>query len=277
MFCKNFNAILVAEDTDSNRTLVTRTRCKMWSCPYCAQQNRRVWRARIIAHINAIGGEWCWFTLTAHGKKRGKIKSLENLRLAWDTLMKRMKRKYKFQHYVRVYEQHQDGSYHCHAIANFHFHDLRWRYSKGERTTQYSRWLAATAKDMRLGYYTHAANIDSTMHGGYVSSYVTKYMTKLSPEFDAQLGRVRHIQTSQGWAAKAPSGDLDWQIKAGIYLDDLLAASTAKITIIDIQTGQQVTSDDFLDTYVYPPEFSSQNRTAAYDAQFKTPSAGDET
>lgn len=257
-FCENFNAIITTIDDKQNARLITRTRCKMWTCAYCAQINQKTWRARIIDHINKNKNlDWSWFTLTAHSKKRGAEKSLKNLRGAWDKLMKRIKRKYGKTHklhYCRVYEEHKDGSYHLHCIISLKWQNLRNRKSKDGTTVSYDTWLAKQARELKIGYYTHAANFIGK-HAGYIAGYVTKYMTKLSPTMKHELGRVRHIQTSQGWSNFENETDYDWQMKAGYYEDDLIDDMKNKRKVLDIQTGLYVTYDEFLYSYVYPVEF----------------------
>lgn len=257
-YCKNFKAILTAIDTSKSTRLIVRTRCKMWSCPYCAEKNRNIWRAKIIDHINKNKDlSWSWFTLTSHSKKRGVKQSLKNLRGAWDTLMKRIKRKYASIgkiHYCRVFERHKDGSYHLHCIISLHWDSLKIRKSKDKKETSYDAWLSKQAKDVKLGYYTHAANFDG-QHAGYIAGYVTKYMTKLSPEFSAELGRVRHIQTSQVWSKNDEKNELAWDIKHGYYEKNMIDDINARMKVLDLQTGLYITFDEFEDTYVYPPEF----------------------
>jgi hypothetical protein len=271
-FCPHFQAILVAS-TDKE-VLVVRTRCKMWTCPYCAIHNQKMWRARIIEHINnprpkwiflrvgfgaiteTASKKWTWFTLTAHSKKRGAA-SLANLRRAWDTLIKRAKRKYGKFDYVRVYERHKDGSYHLHAIASFHFGDIKERKARvdGSRT-KYSVWLKKNATELKLGYYTHADDIQRN-HAGYIASYVTKYMTKLSDTAMSEFGRIRRIQASQGWAKWRKEKKYDWSIESGIFEQDLNGIFRQEKRIIDIQTGENVTYDNFIDHIIYPPEFDA--------------------
>lgn len=264
IFCANFQAIVTAIDSEENTRLLARTRCKMWSCEYCAERNRKIWQARVIGHINNNNGlDWSWFTLTAHSKKRGKKLSLENLRGAWEKIIKRIQRKYSSVekiHYCRVYEQHKDGSYHIHCIISIKFDDIKERVNKktGEKT-KYSVWLQKTAREMKLGYYTHAANFEGK-HAGYIAGYVTKYMTKLTPEFKSELGRVRHIQTSQGWLDYENENELSWELKAGYYENELLTDMENKTKVLDVQTGEFITFDNFQDTYIYPSEFDHRNK-----------------
>lgn len=231
----------------------------MWTCAYCAKKNQSIWRARIIDHINNNSHlDWSWFTLTAHSKRRGKKTSLKNLRDAWDRLIKRIKRKYdngEKIHYCRVYEQHKDSSYHLHCIISIKWLNLKIRTSRDGSKTSHDTWLDKQAKSLKLGYYTHAANFDGK-HAGYMAGYVTKYMTKLSDDFKETLGRVRRIQTSQGWSKKEYESDLTWIMKSGYYEDNLLTDMTLGRKVLDITIGEYVTYDNFIDSYVYPIEFS---------------------
>jgi len=258
-FCPAFQAILVSIDGD--KLLIARTRCKMWTCPYCAAINQKKWRARIIEHIENSDCPWTWFTLTAHSKKRG-LASLTNIRKAWDSLMKRMKRKYgKFQ-YCRVFERHKDGSYHLHAIAGFHFGDIRERKARKDGTrTKYSVWLKTNATALQLGYYTHADDIERH-HSGYIASYVTKYMTKLSEFAKTEIGRVRRIQVSQGWAKwREFESALMWQVESGVFEQDIDIAMSQNMRYVDVQTGEALSYDNFIDHVIYPPEFDANYKS----------------
>ena len=253
-YCPHFQAILTASIANGD-TLVTRTRCKMWSCEFCAARNREIWRAWLIDNVNKKAGAWSWFTITAHSKKRGERASLTNLRGAWDKLIKRMKRHLGKFEYVRVYEKHKDGSYHAHALISAHFGDIRVRCSNDGSETKYSVWLANAAKECGLGYYTHADDIPLTQHAGYIVSYISKYIVKIDASFKRELGRVRHIQASQGFGAIESLPELDWSMRSGIYLDDVIAHENAGTLIKDINTGEIVTEYNFVTTYIYPQEF----------------------
>lgn len=253
--CPNFEAIIVG--LDENKLLVARLRCNMWTCPYCSAVKQKMWRARIIEHIANSDCKWTWFTLTAHSKMRG-LTSLANLRKAWDTLMKRMKRMFgKFQ-YCRVFERHADGSYHLHCIAGFHFGDIKERKAKKDGTkTKYSVWLKKNATGLKLGYYTHADDIE-TAHSGYIASYVTKYMTKLSDVEKGEYGRIRRIQVSQGWAKWRKQDDgMQWQRETGVFEQDVIEAIGHDMRYVDISTGEYLTLDNFVNHIIYPPEFDA--------------------
>jgi len=255
-FCPNFQAILTG--IDGNKILIVRTRCNMWTCPYCAGIKQKMWRARIIQHINENkDSNWCWFTLTAHSKARG-LASLANIRKAWDTLVKRMKRLYGAFQYCRVFERHKDGAYHLHCIASFHFGDIKLRRSRKDGTqTEYSVWLKTNATQLGMGYYTHADDIQGA-HGGFIASYVTKYMTKLSDVAKGEIGRVRRIQVSQGWAKwKEFESGITWELESGVFEQDMWSAAAESLTYIDIATGESLSYDNFIEHVVYPPEFGA--------------------
>lgn len=262
--CDKFSGLAYSESNTDYK--IAQIGCGQWNCEYCAQKLASRWRARIINAINILGGDWTWFTLTAHSKKRGAWASITNLRNAWDTLMKRLKRKFEVYEgkgkdrvrikqiaYVRVFEQHKDGSFHIHAIANFHFGDIKIRISRKDKSeTKYSAWLQDTARLLKIGIYTHADDLGQDKHAGYVASYVTKYMTKMSGDFIKFLGRVRRIQASQN-LPKLPKGE-KWQFRRDLSVDAAIAISATGKKITDVSTGEVIGADYYGDDiYFYPP------------------------
>lgn len=253
MICKNFHGLAFNESETQYR--IARLGCGKWSCPACSQRLASKWRARVINAVNEIGGLWTWFTITAHGKMRGGYNSITNLRNGWDKLIKRMKRKFGKFCYVRVFEQHKDGSFHIHAIANFHFNDIRIRVSKKDKSeTKYSYWLQQNCKKLGMGLYTHADDIESGKHAGYVASYVTKYMTKMSGDFVKFIGRVRRIQPSQNFP-KLPNKKVEkWEFRRDLSIGAASEISRAGKNIVDITTGETVDGGYFErdNVYLYP-------------------------
>lgn len=254
LYCDNFKRILTTED-DNGNLLIARTRCKRWDCEYCAGINREIWRAKIINHINESDDNWGWFTITAHSKMRGASLSLTNLRGAWDKLIKRMKRHYGNFSYVRVYEPHKDASFHIHAIVSVHFDDIKERENRttGE-IVEYSQWMTDTAKELHLGWYTHANNCPQNAHGGFVASYITKYVTKLDNPHKRALGRIRMIQTSQGWTELKNEQQYEWELAYFLTIQDYTWYQVRGNKIIDINTGEIISKRHFQGTSVYPPE-----------------------
>lgn len=160
-----------------------------------------------------------------------------------------------------MYEPHKDGAYHLHCIVSFHFDDLKIRKGKDNSETTYSEQIRLTAKEFGIGWYTHADNIAPDKHGGYVSSYITKYITKLSIKSKGELGRVRHIQCSNTWSKLPKISEYKWSVATGIYQDDLQEAIDRGKDVIDINTGEKLTYDDFDGAYVYPLDFNVDDET----------------
>ena len=274
--CENFKAFLVAENAPQN-ALLARARCKQWSCAYCAEINKRMWRARIF-HAAETLAEWDWsfITITAHSKARSARASLDNLKSHWSALRKRLKRKYGSFHFVRVYERHNDGAYHLHALLNVHFDDIKIRTSRGGKETPYSAQideyvrridrdkngkrrrnkdgtyklmkLPAGAK-LGLGYYTHAENMRSA-RGAAV--YVSKYLTKDTGEIEKY---TRRIQTSIGFP-KLPNeaSEYEWSLHREFseYDAEMIAWRHGR-EIYDVGQKRRITTDDFELGTLRPP------------------------
>lgn len=250
--CKNFVGVLVAHTGE--KRLAAIARCKSWYCEECAKMNTKQWRAAITDYINKNPDKvWCFFTLTAHRNAKTAEYSLKNIQRAWDRLIKRLKRKYGAFEYVRVYEKHQSGRYHLHAIASFHFGDIvrRNRGKKSEYTD--SPTLRKIATNLGLGYMTSADDLNIAFRA---VSYATKYMTKQMQEDREEWGRVRRIQTSRGIKYKSEkASEYDWVLHSAIFLPDLQQSILDGIPIILLnEDGRELTYDDFLNSNYYPTD-----------------------
>lgn len=248
-YCPNYAAAFLTTTPDGKKLAVA-GRCKQWTCAFCAEKNRAKWTAVLIDHVNKSKDSWSWFTLTAHSSAHKSVNparyTLLNIRNAWDKLIKRMRRKYGKFEYCRVYEQHKSGAFHVHCIRQGVFDDIVVRNEGKENEYSDSVWLRSVAKELKLGYMTHADNIGRAK-AGLVAFYVVKYMTKLESMEDWH--GVRRIQTSRGIKYNTPS-EYTWKIKSGLYLDDL---NTSGDNWYLINEGRELNSDDFNETYVWPP------------------------
>lgn len=243
--CSNFRALLVA-DKDRD-LLVARARCKMWSCPYCADVNRKQWRMRIYKAQDTLGEEWAFVTLTAHSKAHADGDTLNNLQNGWKRLSARMRRRWGTFAYVRVYERHESGEWHWHMLVNFHFDDIRIRKHKNGKETPYSPTLEKMARECSLGWYTHAENM-RTVKGA--AKYVTKYMSKSLEELPKG---IRRIQTSQNFPELTNESEYDWSIRAALYERDLFHIEDRGGEMVDVSTGDKITHSYFELDPVYPP------------------------
>ncbi len=260
-FCPNFSGLLWSDD-GAGRILLARTRCKQWDCHHCSELNRAIWKAKLIHGINEIGGAWSFWSITAHRKMRGYDASLRNLRGAWGKLYHRLKRKHGSFQYARVYEPHSDGSLHIHVISNIVFADIVAGVARNGNAINYSRWLKDTVPACGGGYQTDARNL--TGHGGYVASYVVKYMTKEIGAFTKARGRLRRIQLSQKWPKTGltdVAGDkLAWTLIDALYPRDCVGFWQDGKEIVDISTGQVIDSDVFLTFAYYPVQLANDEK-----------------
>jgi len=182
---KNSRPYLVGVSETANIALLTRPACKMWDCPSCGAKNAARWIARIINHINRVGGTWFMFTLTAHEKWRGALASVKNLRQGWKKLYNRMRYEFGVSSYVKVWEMHKDGSFHLHGLVN---RDIS------------KRWLKKNARECGIGYQVEIHRVDNA---GQVAGYISKYFLKsegqvATRKFIFPRG-LRRIEVSRNW------------------------------------------------------------------------------
>lgn len=212
--CKNPKApILFGKHKEKLHGLVHKTACKQWSCKECAAKNARRAMALCINHINKVGGQWYFATITAHRFWRGKEKSYENIRTNWDKLRKRMIRQHgKNFDYFRVWEYHKDGSFHLHIITNCQLPYAEKTNKKGEKKFTCA-WLKDNAAECGLGFMADYQPLDNA---GFAAHYVTKYMTKSFEDSDKWISGMRRYQTSHDWTRlpdmmEDEKTDYDWQ------------------------------------------------------------------
>lgn len=256
--CENFKAILL-DMTDWRQWYLSRVRCKMWSCEHCAEINRSMWRAHIIDKINQIGtfDRWWFVTITAHRKAhkaRNQEATLRNMQRGLKTLYDRLRRIIKAGtdklEYCRVYEHHKTGKVHAHFIIRGMFTVQSETYDKKGNDEGLTRWLKDNAASCGLGYQASAKPIRSTIgvHAGFLAAYVTKYMTKASQGFAGFPKGVRRIQCSSGFGAlEKPESQFEWAMSKPLIEADVIGR-----VVLDVNTGEQVTTDDFEEHTFYP-------------------------
>lgn len=179
--------------------LLLRGTCKRWGCPVCGARNGSRWLARIIHHMNLPENRrynWYFLTITAHERWRGAERSLKNIRTNWRKLYMRMYRRYNDMMYVKVFEFHQDGSFHLHLIVNHKFG---------------RRWLKDNARQCGLGYQAHSVRSKNT---GQVAGYCAKYLIKSFEHAEKYPKNIRRIAVSQNWTPlpELSDNDREWKI-----------------------------------------------------------------
>jgi len=202
--CTKENQIhLIGVNQNEKVALLSKASCKCWNCEPCAARNAKRWIATVIHGVNTIQGNWYFLTITAHRKFR-KTKSVDNLRKGWKKLYNRilvvLGETLQIGYYCKVWEQHEDGSFHVHILCN---------YCLGER------WAKDNAAQCGMGFQ---ANWSLVENAGQIAGYMAKYTLK-----NALISRggvvwpkgLRRIETSRNWP-KLPKLEVnlgwDWNI-----------------------------------------------------------------
>lgn len=259
-FCPAFNSIAIRKELDTEgRKLLSRTRCKSWNCTFCAELNRRRWRAFLLDVLPAISEIWSFHTVTMPSWIRKQkdwtdddrtIASLSLIRANWDKLMKRLKRQAGAVQYFRVFEQHTDGTLHVHILISMHVPESELHtVKKGKKEYSYWRWLKDAAPECGFGYMTASENLKEA---AAASSYATKYMTKEDLDYSEMLSkyRIRRFQSSQGIGAQSKWGkdDSAWLVKSFIDESELFGQ-----TWYDLNLKKALKRRDFGNQKEYPP------------------------
>lgn len=250
-FCKNFTKILISRP-DQSRIKVLRTRCKMWSCEHCAKTNRNQWREHLMNYILREPIGWTFITLTCSPTSHKNKTTLENARKAWDTCYQALYRYNgrKTFDYVRVFEKHESGQIHVHAIVRVRMDSNNVKNAKNALLApKFTRYLKDLGAAKWGAYIAHAVNLETDT--GFVVLYVTKYMTKQAQNF-ITTKHVRRIQTSKSIGSPKFTSQEEW-----LLIDRLTTYDLATHDIYDVNLKRHLTRADFADGQ-YPPLVDSE-------------------
>lgn len=257
--CKNFSGVAITSTDDDVPALLMRLRCKQWSCEFCAEQNRRMWKRHIIERVDAMGGDWIFITITAHGNAHKAGKTVENLKSAWKKIYDRLRYKFTGQklEYVWVFERHMHEDKHGRKKARYHIHAILRASIAGPNrynpTKKYfyhpemHNWLKDNSAAVGSGFMCHAAKIDSS-EGGLVVNYIVKYMTKDAQDLGKFPKGYRRVTTSRGFGSPKPKSDMRWEFRAHILKGEVMR----RVKITDVSIGKIVTLESFGDGDLYP-------------------------
>lgn len=269
-YCPHYSLPLHTTDKGEGDALIYRARCKQWTCEYCAELNRRVWRARLMLEVEKepVVGWYFWtFTLLGKDHEGDTATSLQVWREHWDTLMKRLKRDVGKFRYVRVFEGHKSGILHVHMLADATYSDVVEIAESDGRVNYRSDTCEKHLIEIGLGWRHDIKPIITTDysedgHARNVSAYVTKYLTKAIQSNvrqllkDAGMPRVRMIQTSQRWSRTPKYADIRTWSQGGISFDDYDTQIEQGIQTIDVDNQRVVKPMDFHGERMYPNRIS---------------------
>ncbi len=255
-FCPRFK-LIVWQQSAPDVVLMSRIRCKSWSCSHCAKKNRELWSSFLKMKLQRVSSNWWFVTITAHERDRSAAGSLENLRKGLDRLMKRVNRVWEGVQYVRVYEKHKKGAYHAHLVVSELSPRITRRqnknktisFSPADKTEQGRTWGVQTyfrraARDCKMGYMVKVIRLDDERQA---VSYVVKYMTKSAQSFYAR--GLRRIQTSSRIGSpvkKRTRGD--WTAAKYVWQSDMPPGAD----LIDLNTKEVIKPEYWKENVAYP-------------------------
>lgn len=261
LYCPAFNAIAIrGELSEDDKKLLSRLRCKSWSCPFCASGNRARWKAFLLDVLPALSEVWSFHTITLPPWVRKNkdfededrtIASLSIIRSNWDKLMKRIKRQLGAIQYFRCFEMHSDGVLHVHMLISHHIPQNELKTANKGKKTQYTywRWMKDNAPECGFGYMTATENLEN---GTKATGYVTKYMTKEDLFYSDMLSkyRIRRFQSSQGIGSQNDWGKTEdfWEVRS--FIDEYMINAQ---TYHDLNLKMDITKGMLGNQGEYPP------------------------
>lgn len=179
---------LTGVNQNEHKAILVKTACKMWNCEACAARNAKAWIAKVINGVNKLGGEWSFVTITSSRHSRG-VRSIQNLRKGWKLIYNRIVyyvggKTAENLYYVKVWEQHHDGSFHLHVLCN-------WYLPK--------KWYKDKCFRVGMGYQADSHTIDNAGQiAGYIAKYTLKNAAVTRGGVEIPKG-LRRIETSHKW------------------------------------------------------------------------------
>lgn len=249
--------------TGPKKALLTRLRCKRWSCDHCAAKNARMWQYWLIKRLPEVSDAWWIVTLTAHENTRTTLSSLTNLRANIDTLIKRVRRVFGDDiEYVRVFEKHPTSdAIHCHMIMSgltpyvvngcstklrpMTINCLTRKGRSGTWTVK--TWFKKVARELGMGYEADVQLIEGDTKR--VTHYVTKYLTKDMQSID--IPYLRHVQVTRGIGSPEFEKSYEWTPVSYITARTFDEPNTV---VTDIDTGEIIDNNYWEHTGFYPSD-----------------------
>lgn len=224
-----FFSMVAWKQTQPETVVMARLRCKSWQCPHCAGANRTEWRKFLLKKLPRVASDWWFITLTAHENNREAGASLANIRTRIDRLMKRVQRVWGKIQYVRVYETHKKGAFHCHLVCSGlssgverqtarngveFYRPCVWRKAAGVLSLR--TYWRKTCRNLGMGYMVDVQTLESVSEA---LRYVTKYLTKDAQNFVCK--HLRRVQTTRGIGSPRSGGDGSWVTAARVFRENV--------------------------------------------------------
>jgi len=171
----------------TKRAALFRPRCGSWSCPSCAEINRKLWAFKAQHGANVLQEQnpdipLQFVCLTSHEKLSPQA-SISVLPKAWPKIRKRAGRASGLELvYFAVPERHKSGKLHLHAIV---------------RVDLPERWWKDVPRACGMGYMNDAGELTGATPAAL---YVSKYLSKTLVE-ESWPKNHRRVRKSNNWPA----------------------------------------------------------------------------
>lgn len=221
----------------------------------------KAWRRHLLERFQGVlaGKSWCFLTFTVPSELHGHPeKSVEVLQSTWkrmyDLLRRHVGEKLS---YVYMYEAHQSGTYHLHALVSCGaFYDLSplvyvWRDPLEHHPLH--RWLRDTLPTLGAGWRCDVRRIYSRYgltDGVSAVLYSIKYFAK-AKEWRRFKKHARRIGVTRdiGGLPKTPKSDASWSLAPWLTRTEF----DRENEVYDVSIRRNVTKGDF-EYGFYPPE-----------------------
>lgn len=273
-YCPRYPRLAIGWDGKSNEALLIRVRCKQWTCPHCAQVNKRQWQRRLIEGIKQLGGSWSFWTLThdLDYQSYDYVAQRQHLSACFNRLNTRLKRYFgRSAPYARAIEIGGKGTRRMH-------HHVLWQYDPAPYTTTvrpdgseyvmaYDMWY-----EIIMSRYGRIADVrpvtrnvaDRPDHEQaiYAASYIAKYMSKQDENIPYPK-YTRRFAVSRNWPEAPHEDGFDSGLKWSSYenLDGVILNGywRKRVHVLDVQRHMRRVSSDELrgkdDVWVDPLVF----------------------
>jgi len=256
--CVNYSRLALGTKPGADARLV-RLRCKQWTCPYCAEINKRQWLKRIIEGVKVLQGYWQFWTLTHDKDGLTYTEQRKHLSACFNRLNTRIKRAHGINPaYVRVVEIGKAGTQrmHHHVLWNFYHAPTYTLWHKDGK--EYSTAIGALEHVLaaRYGRIHDVSSVTERVRDRpiqeqavYTASYVSKYMAKQ----DATLAYpkyTRRFSVSRNWPVLDHEegygeSDMEWQVVPVLTKEKAMTVYLQRQHIVDTQTGDRITLEQF--------------------------------
>lgn len=263
--CKNYMKIAYTV-TGPKEALLTRLRCKQWSCDYCAEKNAKMWQYWLIKRLPEVSQEWWFMTLTAPRDKRTTHESFKALRDNIDRLIKRMRRVFgEGIEYARVFEKHTTSeAIHVHFIIcglapyvvpgcsaklqEMYLGVLNRTSHRGVWSLK--TWIKKTCKAVGMGEIADIQRFIGPV--ALAAYYVSKYLTKAQQQLN--VAYLRHVQVTEGIGKPEFDKHYEWTPASYITARTFEEPNTR---VTDIDNGRVIDNNYWEVTGYYPDDLTT--------------------